>query len=96
MSRPLITLAVINTFTTAVFTYIYNYYIQTKTIQDQKLELLVSKINELERSIVYIQQSIEDLEENVNRKNNKVIESNFALSSKLDDFINYSYDVYDE
>lgn len=96
MSRPLVTLAVINTFTTAIFTYIYNYYIQTKTIQDQKLELLVSKITELERSIVYIQQSIEDLEENVNRKNNKVIESNFALSSKLDDFINYSYDVYDE
>lgn len=96
MSRPLITLAVINTFTTAVFTYIYNYYIQTKTIQNQKLEILVSKINELERSIVYIQQSIEDLEENLNSKNNKVIESNFALSSKLDDFINYSYDVYDE
>lgn len=96
MSRPLITLAVINTFTTAVFTYIYNYYIQTKTIQNQKLEVLVSKINELERSIVYIQQSIEDLEENLNSKNNKVIESNFALSSKLDDFINYSYDVYDE
>jgi len=96
MSRPLITLAVINTFTTAVFTYIYNYYIQTKTIQNQKLEILVSKINDLERSIVYIQQSIEDLEENLNSKNNKVIESNFALSSKLDDFINYSYDVYDE
>jgi uncharacterized protein (UPF0335 family) len=96
MSRPLITLAVINTFTTAVFTYIYNYYIQTKTIQNQKLEVLVSKINDLERSIVYIQQSIEDLEENLNSKNNKVIESNFALSSKLDDFINYSYDVYDE
>ena len=96
MSRPLITLAVINTFTTAVFAYIYNYYIQTKTIQNQKLEVLVSKINDLERSIVYIQQSIEDLEENLNSKNNKVIESNFALSSKLDDFINYSYDVYDE
>ena len=32
----------------------------------------------------------------LNSKNNKVIESNFALSSKLDDFINYSYDVYDE
>jgi len=96
MSRPLVTLAVINTFTTALFTYIYNYYIRTKTIQDQKLEVLVSKINELERSIVCIQQSIEDLEENLNSKNNKVIESNFALSSKLDDFINYSYDVYDE
>jgi|Laugrespbdmm15sn_2_1035079.scaffolds.fasta_scaffold34577_2 uncharacterized protein (UPF0335 family) len=96
MSRPLITLAVINTFTTAVFTYIYNYYIRAKTVQDQKLEVLVSKINELERSIVCIQQSIEDLEENLNSKNNKVIESNFALSSKLDDFINYSYDVYDE
>lgn len=96
MSRPLVTLAVINTFTTALFTYIYNYYIRSKTVQDQKLEVLVLKINELERSIVCIQQSIEDLEENLNSKNNKVIESNFALSSKLDDFINYSYDVYDE
>jgi uncharacterized protein (UPF0335 family) len=96
MSRPLVTLAVINTFTTAIFTYIYNYYIRSKTIQDQKLEALVSKINQLERSIVSIQQSIEELEDNLNTKNNKVIESNFALSSKLDDFINYSYDVYDE
>ena len=57
---------------------------------------MVSKINQLERSIVSIQQSIEELEDNLNTKNNKVIESNFALSSKLDDFINYSYDVYDE
>lgn len=96
MSRPLVILAVVNTFTTALFTYIYNYYIRSKTVQDQKLEALVSKINELERSIVSIQQSIEELEENLNTKNNKVIESNFALSSKLDDFINYSYDVYDE
>lgn len=96
MSRPLVTLAVINTFTTAIFTYIYNYYIRSKNAHDQKIEAIFSKINALERSIVSIQQSIEELEENLNTKNNKVIESNFVLSSKLDDFINYSYDVYDE
>lgn len=93
MSRPLVTLAVINTFTTVIFTYLYKYY---KVYQDQKIESLVLKIQQLERSINVIQQSIEDLEENLNFKNNKVIESNIALSSKLDDFINYSYDVCDE
>jgi hypothetical protein len=96
MSRPLVTLAVINTFTTVIFTYLYKYYIRNKVCQDQKIESLVLKIQQLERSINVIQQSIEDLEENLNFKNNKVIESNIALSSKLDDFINYSYDVCDE
>lgn len=96
MSRPLVTLAVINTFTTVIFAYIYNYYVQSKNCQNKKIETLVLKIQELERSISVIQQSIEDLEENLNLKNNKVIESNIALSSKLDDFINYSYDICDE
>jgi cell division protein FtsB len=96
MSRPLVTLAVINTFTTAIFAYIYNYYIQSKSSQDKKIESLAVKIQQLERSINIIQQSIEDLEENLNLKNNKVIESNIALSSKLVDFINYSYDVCDD
>ena len=96
MSKPLITIAIINTFTTAIFAYIYNYYVKTKASQDERIELLVSKIHELERSVNSLQQSLEDLEENINAKNNRVIESAIALNSKLDDFINYSYDVCDD
>jgi uncharacterized protein YlxW (UPF0749 family) len=96
MSRPLVTIAVINTVATALFTYLYNYYLKKRNVQDEKIEFLLEKINQLERSVVQLQQSIEDIEENINQKNNRVIESNIALSSKLDDFINYSYDVCDE
>ena len=96
MSKPLITIAIINTFTTAIFAYLYNYYVKTKASQDERIELLVSKIHELERSVNSLQQSLEDLEENINAKNNRVIESAIALNSKLDDFINYSYDVCDD
>jgi uncharacterized protein YoxC len=96
MSRPLVTIAVINTVATALFTYIYNYYLKKQNTQNEKIEFLLHKINELERSVVHLQQSLEDIEENINHKNNRIIESNIALSSKLDDFINYSYDVCDE
>ena len=99
MSRPFITFIVFNTLTTTFFTCIYNYCMKTshKVLQqDDKIEQLLHRIQELEKSVNIIQQSIEDIEETITQKNNRVIESNVALSSKLDDFINYSYDVYDE
>ena len=95
MSRPLITLAVVNTFTTAMFTYFYNHYVQTRRSQEHVNSLLL-RITELEQRVESLQSTIEELEEALNKKNNRIIESNLALSSKLDDFINYSYDVYDE
>lgn len=103
MSRPFLTYFVINTFTTVLMTTFYNFYLRKTTFntdvvrrQDEKLEYLLSKIKHLEQSIDSLQQSIEDIEENINKKNTRVIESNMALSTKLDDFINYSYDVYDQ
>ena len=95
MSRPFLTYFVINTFTTVLMTTFYNFYLRKTSKQDEKLEFLLSKIKQLEQSIDSLQQSIEDIEENINKKNSRVIESNMALSTKLDDFINYSYDVYD-
>jgi len=96
MSRPLITITVINTFTTALFAFLYKIYNIHKVDQDQKIEYLVKKIQNLEQTVANLQQSIEDLEENVHNKNDRIIQSNIALNNKLDDFINYSYDVYDE
>jgi peptidoglycan hydrolase CwlO-like protein len=95
MSRPFLTYFVINTFTTVLMTTFYSFYLRKTSKQDEKLEFLLSKIKQLEQSIDSLQQSIEDIEENINKKNSRVIESNMALSTKLDDFINYSYDVYD-
>jgi predicted PurR-regulated permease PerM len=95
MSRPLITFFVINTFTTAVVLF-YNIYLQKKDKTKEDIENLIKRINQLENSVSDLQQVIEELEENIYHKNNSVIQSNIALSSKLDDFINYSYDVYDE
>jgi uncharacterized protein YoxC len=95
MSRPLITFFVINTFTTAVVLF-YNIYLQKKDKTKEDIEILIKRINQLENSVSDLQQVIEELEENIYHKNNSVIQSNIALSSKLDDFINYSYDVYDE
>jgi len=96
MYIPLITITVINTFTTALFAFLYKIYNTHKVDQDQKIEYLVKKIQNLEQTVANLQQSIEDLEENVHNKNDRIIQSNIALNNKLDDFINYSYDVYDE
>lgn len=96
MSRPIVTITVINTLTTALFAFLYKIYNTHKIDQDQKIEYLVKKIQNLEQTVANLQQSIEDLEENVHNKNDRIIQSNIALNNKLDDFINYSYDVYDE
>jgi predicted PurR-regulated permease PerM len=95
MSRPLITFVVINTFTTA-FVLFYNLYVQQVQDKNKDFEHLLKRIDYLEQSVHDLQQTIEDLEENIHIKNNNVIQSNIALTSKLDDFINYSYDVYDD
>jgi peptidoglycan hydrolase CwlO-like protein len=95
MSRPFLTYLAINTFTTILMTTFYNFYLKKTSKQDEKLEFLLTKIKQLEESVHSLQQSIEDIEENIN-KNNSIIESNIVLNNKLDDFINYSYEVYSE
>jgi len=94
MSRPFLTYFVINTFATILMTTFYNFYLKKTSKQDDKIEFLLTKIKQLEESVNSLQQSIEDIE-NINKSNN-IIESNIALNNKLDDFINYSYEVYDE
>jgi hypothetical protein len=59
------------------------------------MDILLYKLHKLEDLVFSLQQSIEDIEDRIDRKNNRVIETNTLLTNKLDDFINLSYDVYE-
>jgi peptidoglycan hydrolase CwlO-like protein len=78
---------VINTFTTTIFSLLY-----TKFVKDERINALLNRIQDLEKTVEMLQQAIETIEEDIHDKN-KVIESNTALHSKLEDFINYNYDI---
>lgn len=82
---------------TLVVTILYNYIKSNEmNINENKINEFVEKIKKLEKSIDVLKQSIEELEEKIDKKNSKLIESNTVLNSKLEDFINYSYDIYDD
>jgi peptidoglycan hydrolase CwlO-like protein len=95
MSKNIISFIVLNGITTSFFTFIYNYIFVKKEKNDTKIDILIKKINTLENSIQELQEYVEDIEFKIHRKNNKVIESHTELSSKLENFINCNYDVYD-
>lgn len=100
MSRPLIAFLVFNSFTTFVVSYFYNYYLSFNKneiiSQNDRLEFIVHKVKDLEHCVLFLQQSIEEIEEKIDQKNNKVIESNTALNSKLEEFININYELYND
>lgn len=87
MLRPYLLYFVINTFTTTVFSFFY-----TKLVRDKHINALLCRIEYLEENVEMLQQAIETMEEDIHDKN-KVIESNMALNSKLEDFINSTYDI---
>lgn len=100
MSRPLITFLVFNSFTTFIVSYLYNYYMsfhrEEIVSQNSKLEFVLNKIHDLEKSIVELQYSIDNIEESIEKKNNRVIESNIVLNSKLEEFIHSNYELYND
>ena len=104
MSRPLVTFFVINSVTTFVISYLYNYYnilFNKKQQKDQNLnkdgdlEFIINKIKNLEQSIFLLQQNIGDIKTTFEEKNNKVIESSTILNNKLEEFIHINYEVFD-
>ena len=64
----------------------------TKLFKDERINALLSRIEYLEENVEILQQAIETIEED-SRDKNKMIESNMALNSKLEDFINFNYDI---
>jgi len=96
MSKQIITIYLsIGTFIASLLYKYYYYYDYTKTENNEKMDILLYKLHKLEDLVFSLQQSIEDIEDRIDRKNNRVIETNTLLTNKLDDFINLSYDVYE-
>lgn len=111
MSNPAILFLLINGITGASF-LIYTHYIESfiskkakdtdKEIEvvfethEKKIEYLCNKICKLESTIFQLQQALEDMEEKFIKKENALIQSNCELNTKLEDFINYNYDMLDE
>jgi peptidoglycan hydrolase CwlO-like protein len=95
---PLIFINSITTsLTTLAITYIYNLYIiSVKTNKDQnnKIELLYKQLSSLEERMQDMQMYIEEIEDKLDKKHTKFIESNYDLNNKLDEFITSNYDIY--
>ena len=95
MMRPYLIYFIINTFTTSVVSFLYTKFytkFYTKLFKDERINALLNRIEYLEENVEMLQQAIETLEEDSHDKN-KMIESNMALNSKLEDFINSNYDI---
>lgn len=83
------------TLTTLAMTYLYNLYIiKTNKEQNNKIELLYKQLSSLEERMQYMQLYIEEIEDKLDKKHTKFIESNSDLSNKLDEFITCNYDIY--
>lgn len=87
--------SITTTITTLTITYLYNLYIiNDKTIKEQniKIEYLSKQLQEnLKEMLMYI----ENIEDKIDKKHIKFIESNNDLNNKLDEFIISDYDIYD-
>ena len=89
--------SITTTLTTLAITYLYNLYIislKTNKEQNAKIELLYKQLSSLNETIQDMQLYIEEIEDKIDKKHIKFIESNSDLSSKLDEFITSNYDIY--
>jgi len=89
--------SITTTLTTLAMTYLYNLYIigvKTNKEQNDKIELLYKQLSSLHETIQDMQLYIEEIEDKIDKKHTKFIESNYDLSNKLDEFITSNYDIY--
>lgn len=61
--------------------------------QSNKIDYLMNKICNLERQVNSLNQFIEDMEDKYLKKENQMMKSNCELNSRLEEFINYNYNV---
>jgi peptidoglycan hydrolase CwlO-like protein len=83
--------SITTTVTTLAITYLYNLYI----INDQTIKEQNIRIEYLSKHLQEMLNYIEEVEEKIDKKHIKFIESNNDLNSKLDEFITSNYDIYD-
>jgi len=89
--------SITTTLTTYAITYIYNMYIisvKTNKEQNNKIELLYKQLSYLEERMQDMQLYIEEIEDKLDKKHTKFVESSYDLNNKLDEFITSNYDIY--
>jgi peptidoglycan hydrolase CwlO-like protein len=96
MANYIIALFIINSVTgVAFFTWLHKFsgYCVKETKTTEQIEYLYKKVCSLEKRIDDLNQNIEDLEEKYVKTDIDLIKSNTELNSKLENFINYNYEI---
>lgn len=98
MSSQILGFFCINGITTVSIMYIYKYIIdifrnEDEINDDNKICYLENKICNLERQINSLNQVIEEIEDKYLKKENHMMKSTCELNSRLEEFINYNYNV---
>ncbi|NBP00260.1 MAG: hypothetical protein EBU90_09080 [Proteobacteria bacterium] len=98
MPKPMLALFLFNGFagiTLALVAQYFALFSNTTSQHDEQIEYLRNKVCQLEKQLHNLQQNLEDMEERMTKKDTALIESSQQLHSKLEDFINYNYEVVD-
>lgn len=97
MSAQILGFLCINGVTTAGIIYIFRYMTDIFKIQsnneNDKIEYLMTKICNLERQVNNLNQSLEEMEDKFISKENQMMKSTCELNSRLEEFIDYNYNV---
>lgn len=81
--------------TTILASYFYRYIqYQNETIvnQSKKIQIITSKLENIESHISLLRQNIDDLDEKI-IENNTLIKSNADLNNQLHEFVHYNYET---
>lgn len=96
MPKPMLALFLFNGFAGVTFALLAQYFAlfsNRSSQHDEQIEYLRNKVCQLEKQILNLQQNLEDMEEKMTKKDTALIESSQQLHSKLEDFINFNYEV---
>jgi hypothetical protein len=96
MANYIIALFIINSVTGVAFlTWLNRFsgFCAKENISKEQIDYLCKKICSLEKRVCELQQNIEDLEEKYVKNDIELIKSNTELNSKLENFINYNYEI---
>jgi hypothetical protein len=75
------------------FKYMSDFFKNETEDQSQKMDYLMSKICRLERQVNVLNQVVEDMEDKFIKKENQMMKSTCELNSRLEEFIDYNYNV---
>jgi hypothetical protein len=92
MSAQILGFFCMNGLITAGLIYVSKLF-NNDTNETTQIDYLMNKICNLERQIISLNQTIEDMEDKFIKKENHMMKSTCELNSRLEDFINYNYNV---